>query len=132
MVITGWHYNHSRIRNIKYCTYSIRISTVNIGHDGSLSMADDINLYIIPVTFIKEQKSTTGFYFSIYFFSQTKMYQLQLINELYSSFRNIFSFIYMYSCGKKTFFENGICVTSHLKVVHEISCHCIRSPNNNL
>lgn len=34
------------------CTYSIRISTVNIRHDGSLSMADDINLYIIPVTFI--------------------------------------------------------------------------------
>lgn len=50
-IITGWHYNHSRIRNMKY-TYSIRISTVNIRHDGSLSMADDINLYIIPVTFI--------------------------------------------------------------------------------
>lgn len=57
MIIIGWYYNnYSRIRNIKYCIYSIRISIVNIRYDGSLFMVDDINLYIILVFLFKGKK----------------------------------------------------------------------------
>lgn len=61
--ITGWYYNNHRIRDTKCCTYSIGISTIYIGHDGSLSMADDIHLCKIHVSVILVQKSTFGFYF---------------------------------------------------------------------